>query len=149
MNGYKMLFLSLLFIFTKGLEDQSFLGTQIIGSQCSNPSVVNTFTVTGFTASPWPPTSGSTIACVMTGTFTNSVTVSSLTYSISNKSTLFFYYNQIHLQQQTYSKGQTATLQFNVQVPPLPSASSSGNYRINLELVTSKNVKIVCWGIPF
>ena len=141
-----MFFLTALLIIVNGLENKTFLSTSVLGSQC--PSAINSFTVNGFTATPWPPTSGSTVTCTMTGVFTNSATVSSVAYIITNYGT-DINENNYPLQKKTYSKNQAATFHFLIQIPALSNQLAWGNYEIDLGLVTDKNIQINCWALTF
>ena len=87
-----------------GLEDQTFLGTQIIGGVCSgsNSLAASSFTVTGFTSS-YCHHKVASLTFAMTGTFTNSVTVTSIAYTMTDYG-IVFYNGALPIQPKTYSK---------------------------------------------
>ena len=145
-----MLFLPLLFISTSGLEEKQLYSAQTLGNQCSvpDPDSLNTFTVTGFTASQWPPVSLSSIDCSITGTFTDSATVSFVIYDTVDNDKKFITKNY-RFDKTTFSAGQTATFEFPLMIPDLSDVSLPNKIEISIELVSDNHDKLCCWGLSF
>ena len=112
------------------------------GQQCAN--AINSYVVSSFDITPFPPKKGVTVTSTSVGKFTQAETITGIKVDVLLDGKNF--YQEIIPQSGTYAVGQTGTFTYGQSIPGL---APKGSYTINGGLVNANKQQINCWQVAF
>ena len=119
-----------------------FLNDLHVGQQCQNN--INTYTVTAFTVTPFPPARGDNVVSVSTGKFTQAETITGIKITVLLNNRAF--YHETIPQSGSFTAGQVGVFTYSQVVA---SVSPPGSYTIQGGLINSQSQQINCWEVAF
>ena len=111
------------------------------GQYCGSTSTY-TYSVSGVTITPWPPTSGSTLSVTINGAFTSDTFLFGIEIDImiNNQESGGSFVNE----NGPFNKGQSQAFKFTT-----PAGTASGSYKVSFQLITTYSTPAACWQISY